>query len=34
MCKIGDIILVNKYKDNGKTLKRHSFVVINDDLMI
>jgi hypothetical protein len=31
MCKIGDIILVKKYKDNGKILKRHSFVVINDE---
>ncbi len=31
MCKIGDIILVNNYKDNGKNLSRHSFVVINDE---
>lgn len=30
MCKIGDIILVEKYKDRGKTLGRHSFVVIDD----
>jgi hypothetical protein len=31
MCKIGDIILVNNYKDKGKTLRRHSFVVISDE---
>lgn len=31
MCKIGDIILVNKYIDNGKTLNRHSFIVLNDE---
>jgi hypothetical protein len=31
MCKIGDIILVNKYNDNGKSLNRHSFVVISDE---
>lgn len=30
MCKVGDIILVNKYKSNGKTLSKHSFVVIDD----
>ena len=31
MCKIGDIILIDKYKDREKTLGRHSFVVINDE---
>ena len=30
MCKIGDIILVNEYKDGNMTLKRHSFIVIDD----
>lgn len=30
MCKVGDIILINSYKDNGKNLSRHSFVVISD----
>lgn len=30
MCKIGDIILIEKYKARGKTLRRHSFVVIDD----
>ena len=30
MCKIGNIILIEKYKDRGKTLGRHSFVIIND----
>ncbi len=31
MCKIGDIIIVDRYKDNGKTLSRHSFIVIEDE---
>lgn len=31
MCQIGDIILVQKYKDHGLDLPRHSFVVISDD---
>lgn len=31
MCKVGDIIIIRKYKDNGKTLNRHSFVVIDDE---
>lgn len=31
MCKIGDIIIVRKYKDHGKTISSHSFVVINDE---
>ena len=30
MCKIGDIILVEKYKDGNTVLSRHSFVVIED----
>ena len=31
MCQIGDIILVQKYKDHGQDLSRHSFVVISDE---
>jgi len=31
MCKVGDIIVVEKYIDDGKTLSRHSFVVLNDE---
>ena len=31
MCQIGDIILVQKYKDRGQDLSRHSFVVISDE---
>lgn len=31
MCKIGDIILVDSYMDHGKTITKHSFVVISDD---
>lgn len=30
MCKVGDIIVVDQYKDSAKTLSRHSFVVIDD----
>lgn len=31
MCKLGDIIVVEKYfGDDGKKISRHSFVVIND----
>lgn len=30
MCKIGDIIVIQKYKSQGKDIKRHSFVVIDD----
>lgn len=30
MCKIGDIILISKYKHEGKVLDRHSFVVLDD----
>lgn len=31
MCKVRDIILVEKYKDRGIDLSRHSFVVIDDE---
>jgi len=31
MCKVGDIIVVEKYIDEGKTLSRHSFVILNDE---
>lgn len=31
MCKIGDIILVDNYKDNGCSLNKHSFIVIEDE---
>jgi hypothetical protein len=31
MCKIGDIILVDKYVHNGKELSKHSFVVMGID---
>lgn len=32
MCKMGDIIIVNKYiGDDGKKIGKHSFVVINDE---
>lgn len=31
MCKIGDIILVDSYQDNGNTLRKHSFIVIEDE---
>jgi len=31
MCKIGDIIVIEKYiGEDGKMIYRHSFVVIND----
>lgn len=30
MCKIGDIILIDRYEDNCKVLRRHSFIVIED----
>ena len=32
MCKVGDIIIVKEYVDNGLTLSRHSFVVLSDEL--
>ncbi len=32
MCKLGDIIVVNKYiAENGKEIGRHSFIVIDDN---
>ena len=32
MCKLGDIIVINKFKDKqGNIITRHSFVVINDE---
>lgn len=31
MCKLGDIIVIKKYKDRGNNLSRHSFVVIDDE---
>ena len=32
MCKLGDIIVVNKYiGENGKHIGRHSFIVIDDN---
>ena len=32
MCKLGDIILVNKFKnEDGEIVSKHSFVVINDE---
>ena len=31
MCKQGDIIVINEYKDHGSVLSRHSFVVIDDE---
>lgn len=30
MCKIGDIILIEKYKSENKIIKGHSFIVIED----
>ena len=30
MCKVGDIILVDSYKTNGKTMNQHSFIVLDD----
>lgn len=32
MCKLGDIIVVNKYvAENGESIGRHSFIVIDDN---
>lgn len=32
MCRLGDIILVNKFKnEDGEIVCKHSFVVINDE---
>lgn len=31
MCKAGDIIIIDNYKDNGTYLNKHSFVVLDDE---
>lgn len=31
MCKIGDIILVEKYKSDNRDIGKHSFIVIEDE---
>lgn len=31
MCCVGDIILVNRYKDGDNIIGRHSFIVIDDE---
>jgi len=31
MCEVGDIILIKNYTDNGRSISRHSFVVISAD---
>lgn len=31
MCKVGDIIVIKKYKKDGEDIRKHSFVVINDE---
>lgn len=31
MCKVGDIIVVKNYKQNGTDFKTHSFIVLNID---
>ena len=32
MCKVGDVIVIDKYiSDDGTVLSRHSFVVIDDN---
>ncbi|MGC6177540.1 hypothetical protein [Lacrimispora sp. 38-1] len=31
MCKVGDIIVVKEYTSQGRTLKRHSFVVLSTE---
>ncbi|EJT6154947.1 hypothetical protein N2W29_003107 [Clostridium perfringens] len=31
MCKAGDIIIINNYNHNGETMKKHSFVVVDDE---
>lgn len=30
MCQVGDIIVIEQYKDRGKIISKHSFVVISD----
>ena len=34
MCKVGDIILIDKCKCNGKDLGKHSFIVVSDKISI
>lgn len=31
MCQIGDIIIINQYKDGNNIISKHSFVVIDDE---
>ncbi|MBP7347673.1 MAG: type II toxin-antitoxin system PemK/MazF family toxin [Butyrivibrio sp.] len=31
MCKVGDIILVNKYRDEDHDLDKHSFIVLSNE---
>lgn len=31
MCQVGDIIVIKQYKDRGKVIGKHSFVVISDE---
>lgn len=31
MCKVGDIILIDNYKSEGKELGKHSFIIISDE---
>ena len=31
MCKIGDIILIEKYKSNGKKVGKHPFIIIENN---
>lgn len=31
MCQVGDIIIINQYKDRDNVISKHSFVVIDDE---
>lgn len=31
MCKVGDIIVIDSYKDHNKVISKHSFIVISDE---
>lgn len=32
MCKLGDVVVINKFKNEfGETVPKHSFVIINDE---
>ncbi len=31
MCKVGDIILVNRYRHNGQDISKYSYIEINDE---